>query len=95
MTEIGMNKKILNILHFNVCSAPKHFDEILIFLQSCDLQNTDILILGETRNHFTPDQFNIPGFTTFFNNSTLNQNDGLLLFINNKLNINIEHTVLP
>ena len=94
-TEIGMNKKILNILHFNVCSAPKHFDEILIFLQSCDLQNTDILILGETRNHFTPDQFNIPGFTTFFNNSTLNQNDGLLLFINNKLNINIEHTVLP
>lgn len=94
-TKVIRNNKILEILHFNVCSAPRHFDEILIFLQSCNLQNVDILILGETRNNFTADQFNIPGFTTFFNNSNLTQNDGLLIFVNNKISFNVKHTVLP
>ena len=93
--KIEANHKILNILHFNVCSAFRHFDEILIFLQACNLQDIDILILGETRNNFSPDQFNIPGFSTFFNNSTLNQNDGLLIFINNKINFEIKHTKVP
>lgn len=94
-TGIIGNSKVLEILHFNVCSAPKHFEEILIFLQACDLQNVDILVLLETRNNFSTNQFNIPGFTTFFNNSALNRNDGLLIFINNKITFDIKHSIQP
>lgn len=90
--RIKGKNKTLEVLHFNVSSATKHFEEILIFLESCDLQDTDIVILGETRNNFNLNQFNIPGFTTHFNNSQLNQNDGLLLFINNNIDCNIDHT---
>lgn len=85
----------IQILHLNIRSAYKHFDELLIFIQSCDLSNCDIIILGETRLIDQTESFRIPGFSTIFNNSKLNKNDGVLIFINDKINYKVEHKKLP
>lgn len=88
-------RNLLQILHFNIRSVYKHFDELLIFLQSNDLFNIDMIILGETRFIDAIENFNIPGFTTIYNDSAINQNDGVLIFINSRINYEITHTVLP
>lgn len=59
--------KILNILHFNIRSIRKNYDNLLLYLQGLDIDNVDILILSESWEVTTVSNFDIPGFCVFHN----------------------------
>lgn len=88
-------KSVLKILHINIRSARKNFESFLTFLETFQLKDLDIIIFGETRNIINTNNYTIPGFQTFSNNSNNNQNDGILVFIRDHINFNIENTILP
>lgn len=94
--EITSNSKIiLKIFHVNIRSVKKNFDMFLSSLEMFKMKDLDIIILSETRNIADVKYFTIPGFQTFSNGSMYNQNDGLLVFIRDGIDSNINHNVLP
>lgn len=76
--------KSLNILHLNIRSINKNFDELLILLETLK-QNVDIIILSETWQINSTKYLNIPDFTIHYNHSKLNQNDGMIIYLRNKI----------
>lgn len=86
---------VLKILHINIRSAQKNFDAFLTFLEAFKIRDLDIIIFGETRSIRNINNYTIPGFQTYFNNSMNNQNDGVLIFIRDDITFNINHEVLP
>lgn len=45
---LGSSSSLLKILHLNICSANMHFDELLLLLDDCKLQDIDVIVLSET-----------------------------------------------
>lgn len=78
----------LNIVHFNIRSIKKNFEELLIYLESV-ITNIDVVVLSETWNIESVNQFNIPDYETFYNESEYNQNDGLVVLIRKTLAANV------
>lgn len=70
----------LNIIHFNIRSIRKNFDELLVYLKE-KIKFIDIIILSETWNIDSVSDFWIPNFNCHYNNSKINQNDGLIIYI--------------
>lgn len=77
--------KILNILHFNIRSIRKNYNNLLLYLQGLDIDNVDILILSESWEVTTVSNFDIPGFCVFHNGSKHNKCDGLLAYVRESL----------
>lgn len=94
-TNIAQNEIILQILHINIRSAQKNFDMFLAFIETFQIKDLDIIIFGETRNILNVNNFSIPGFKTYYNNSKNNQNDGVLIFIKDHISTKINHDILP
>lgn len=84
--KINIDSKLLNIIHFNIRSLKKNFDQLLVFLQTYDLLSCDIIVLSETWQLVSND-FNIDGYKMYYNEGDCNQNDGVVVYINSKLNI--------
>lgn len=91
IVENTSNKVSINIVHLNIRSINKNFDELLILLESLHDINIDIIFLSETWNIKETKCYNIPGYELFYNNSKFNQNDGCLIYINNKITSNTLH----
>lgn len=85
----------LNIMHLNIRSIRKNFDELLIFLNIFKLHNCDVIILSESWQIMSIKQFNIGGYTTYYNGGDYNQNDGTIIFIKSEINADIELNKLP
>lgn len=83
--EDTAGKVSLNIIHFNIRSLRKNFEELLIYLQSFCLNNIDIIVLSETWNLENVGNFLIPDFNIYYNNSTHNQNDGVVVYLRNSI----------
>lgn len=75
-----------NILHFNIRSIRKNFDELILYLEQIELNNIDILVLSETFRVDNLDHFKIRGFNSFYNESLNNKNDGLILYVRDTIN---------
>lgn len=88
-TFINNNNIVLNILHTNIRSASKNFDEFQLLLNEIS-HNIDILILTETWTISDVNYFSIKGYKTYFNESHYNQNDGVLIFIKDSLSHTME-----
>jgi Reverse transcriptase (RNA-dependent DNA polymerase) len=88
------NKGIFRIVHLNVSSICKHFDEILVLFETCNLRNVDMIVFSETRQLLNFKNFSIPGFDIHYNNGKLNQNDGVLIYVNSKYTYDIQHFTL-
>lgn len=74
-----------NILHLNIRSIRKNFDNFLAFLSTIQLK-AHVIVLSETwlpSNDGTP--FLIPGYNTFHSYATFNQNDGVSIFVQDDL----------
>lgn len=93
MSQINIRNKILNILHLNIRSVRKNFEQLLILIQNFNLF-CDIIILSECFQLFSIDQYNIPGYITYYNNGDYNKNDGVLILVKSGLNIDISHIKL-
>lgn len=83
----------LGVLHLNIRSIKKHFDEFLIYVESIK-ENIDIIVLSETWNVDAVSDFNIPNFTIYYNESKYNQNDGVILYIKNNISANVVNVSL-
>lgn len=90
--EISGNK--LNIFHFNIRSIKKNFNELLVYLNSFDIENISIIILSECWNLEEVRGFAINNFEIYYNESKFNQNDGCVVYVRKNLNHNITITPL-
>ena len=83
--EIGGN---FSIIHLNIRSVKKNFDEFLVYLELVK-ESIDIIVLSETWCVETVSDFNIPNFTAYHNESRFNQNDAVMVYIKNSLSANV------
>lgn len=83
------NKGGLSIIHFNIRSIGKNFDELSIYLENLNTNNIDIIILSETFIINDTTNFSIKGFKLFYNRSEFNKNDGLIAYVRNDINVNV------
>lgn len=76
----------LNLIHFNIRSINKNFNELLIYLQQVGLHNISFIILSECWNtKVVSNDYFIPDFTLYNNQSKLNQNDGCIIYVRETL----------
>ena len=85
----NMGGTSLKLLHLNIRSIRKNFDEFLIFLEAYKLRDLDIIILSETWEVTNINNFILPGYTIVSNGSNINQNDGQIIYINSNINYDI------
>lgn len=67
------------ILHMNIRSIQKNYDEFLLFLSH--LPDFDVIVLTETHILNEISIFNIDGYDLIYNNGTYNKNDGVILYV--------------
>jgi len=84
---------MLNIIHLNIRSLQKNYDELVIFLNSFNKVNIDIIILSETFTLSDVNFFNIDGFTIHYNEGDFNKNDGVVLYARSSMSIVSVETV--
>lgn len=84
--DINDNKINFKLLHMNIRSINKNMDELLIFIDELNNNNCDLdcIILSECWQIHDLIRFNIDGYETFYNNSSYNQNDGVIIFVKTK-----------
>lgn len=84
---IGGSKKF-NLLHFNIRSLKKNYDELLVYLDIFGLKSVDVLVLSETFNLGEEvSSFPLAGYNIFYNESKLNKNDGLVIYVRDSINV--------
>lgn len=86
--ELFSGKHFFNIFHLNIRSIRKNFDELLLYIETIQQTNIDIIILSETWMIDDISNFNIPNFDIIYNDSAYNQNDGTIVYIKNQINFN-------
>lgn len=98
--ETELNKLILcnmktgiNIIHMNIRSLQKNFEEFVVFLDSLTF-TCDIIILTETWNIENVELYNIKNYKLHYNGSKLNRSDGTVAYVKNEINSTIELTKL-
>lgn len=84
----GQNK--FNIIHMNIRSLRKNFEELNIYLDSLNLDNVDVMIFSETFDIDNCAEFQINGFQCIYSESRFNKNDGLILYAKNKYSMRTE-----
>nr|CAI5833862.1 unnamed protein product [Callosobruchus analis] len=67
-------------MHFNIRGLNKHFDELLLYLET-GKEFLDIIILSETRNIDDINKFQIPNYTGYYNESIRNICDGTVIYV--------------
>ena len=92
--NIKTENKQISILHLNIRSIKKNFNEFLAFIESYGLVYCDVIILGEAWNVENPKYFNIPGYQTHYNESKINKNDGVFIYVRSNLNADVKHIKL-
>lgn len=85
--EVINGKNKLNLFHLNIRSLKKNFEELLIYLNLFNFENVDILILSETFNLDKVSDFHIKGYNLYYNESTFNKNDGLVIYVKENINV--------
>lgn len=78
------------ILHLNICSINKNFDNLLCFLQ--ELSNSlDIIILTETHKINDSQLFQLTGYSMVYNQGIFNKCDGVVVYV--KEYLQMEYTL--
>lgn len=90
--DLGEVRKIfegsdkLNIVHLNIRSLQKNFDELLVYLHAMSLEDIDVLVLSETFRLRNIDRFRLPNFDMFYNDSKFNKNYGCMIYVKKLFN---------
>lgn len=91
--DVNLNNRVLNVLHLNIRSIRKNFNELVIFLESYGLDHCDIVVLTETWQ-LGDDRFYINGYSMYYNKADFNQNDGTVVYIKSNLIHEVTHVRL-
>lgn len=91
---LNVNNKdsTFQVLHMNIRSVNKNFDEFLVLLQNLN-REFDCIVLSETWKIIEPSIFDINGYELIYNESHFNQNDGVIVYVNSSLNFTYD--ILP
>lgn len=94
--SVALGGKLLNILHLNIRSVSRNFDNLLILLESFRLDYCDVIVLSECFRVSSESQYCIPGFSTYYNGADYNRNDGVMILVRSDLTVvDIFHYKLP
>lgn len=86
--SICSNKSIL-IICVNIRSIKANLDEFTLYLRNDTYFNLDVIVLTETWHDPKNCIYNIPGYKTFNSNKKRNQNDGIIVFAKQHLDIDL------
>jgi hypothetical protein len=82
-------KSSFSVLHLNIRSYRKNFDDLLINLESCKVKY-DLIVLTETWLQENECALTVlDGFTVYSNKNRRNQNDGVICYVNNNLHVSL------
>ncbi|KAG5894477.1 hypothetical protein JTB14_032505 [Gonioctena quinquepunctata] len=90
----NMPNKVLNIMHCNIRSIRKNFNEFLAMYETYALYSCDIFILSECFRLESTENLHIPGYDTKYNGADFNKNDGTVILIKSNLNYNVKNIKL-
>ena len=68
------------ILNVNIKGLIANFNNLLVFIKNLVIKPC-IIVCSETQKLVHPESFNITGYKMYYNNSNINQNDGLAVYI--------------
>nr|CAI5837667.1 unnamed protein product [Callosobruchus analis] len=74
-----------NVFHNNIRSISKNLDELKVLLHEISIE-FQCIILTETFHIPNKELFELPGYTLIYNESEINKNDGVVVYIKSKLN---------
>lgn len=77
------------ILHNNIRSIDKNFDELNVVLSQLNFK-PDCIILSETWKISDVNKYCLDGYCVIYNNGTFNKNDGVIAFVNGDLRFDFE-----
>ena len=75
----------LKIIHTNIRSLNKNFEELEMLLHKLKC-NFDIIVLSETWQIKDEMLYQLPGYSVYYNNSSVNQNDGVVMYVKSNIN---------
>lgn len=81
VTNFCKGYKNTKILNTNIRGVNANIDLLSATLNAINI-TFDYIVLTETRQLDNPDLSLIPGYRTFYNNSSINQNDGVVILVN-------------
>lgn len=64
----------------NIRSIYQNFNQFLVYLELLQKQ-FDVIVMSETHRIYNTSDFNIPGYSAVFNESSLNKCDGCLIYV--------------
>lgn len=77
------------ILHNNIRSIDKNFDELNVVLSQLNFK-PDCIILSETWKISDVNKYCLDGYCVIYNNGTFNKNDGVIAFVDGDLRFDFE-----
>jgi len=83
------DKKFLKIMHMNIRSIQKNFDQFICLLNNMKDSLPHLIILSETWQVKDVNLYKIPGFMLYYNHANFNQNDGLVVYIKSSIKYSI------
>nr|CAI5831865.1 unnamed protein product [Callosobruchus analis] len=84
--KAGKNINGLGIIHFNIRSLQKHFNELLVYVDVMK-NNLDIIVLSETGEVKDKSNFSIPDYNMYYNESHLNKCDGVVVYVKHSISV--------
>ena len=78
--NVNLNRNDNLILHVNIRSLNANYNKLEIFIKSLKTK-PNIIVCSETWNLPNPQLFRIQGYKLYYNNSFINQNDGVVVYI--------------
>ena len=85
---LGSHKEGIKILHFNIRSINKNFTNVLVLLSALQAR-CDVIIFSECWLSKTMSIPQLHGFSAYSTKNTINQNDGLVMYIRSDLKHNV------
>jgi len=92
--HLQVKERKLNIIHLNIRSLQKNYDELVILVNSLAQSEIDIIVLSETFVVAEINYFNLPGYNIFYNNASLNNHDGTVVYLKEYISPSVEITKL-
>lgn len=86
---ISVNSPIFNLLHTNIRSISKNFNELEVLVSQIK-NNLDVIVLSETWNIVNIENFVLRDYDVHYNKSTFNKNDGVILLVKKLHNYEIK-----